>query len=188
MLEAVVIRKIKRPIAMIRWPAYVVGVDRHGRWLFSPKGTICRGQSGSNIGENEVGRGNRDASQPVMHLIPNIGWWTAAWSREPEVTISVDVCTPPRWIDGEWHYIDLELDPTSRSGRVEIHDEDEFVAACEEGLISREEAVEARAAAVEIERSLQQGEEPFGCSGWNKLDEALSLKLPPIRDLRHVES
>ena len=185
--QTVVIRKVKRPEGMGRWPAYVMGGDRHGLWLFSPKGTIYRGQSGSEIAECEVGQGDREAGLDVMHLIPDSGWWITAWCREHEVRIGVDICTPPRLIDGEWSYIDLEIDPALLSdGRVEIHDEDEFAAACKAGVISPDEAIEAQAATAEIEQCLLNGTEPFGRVGWDRLEEALGLSLPPIRELRHI--
>lgn len=188
MSEKVIIRKVKRPEAMIRWPAYVVGKDDHGLWLFSPKGTICRGQSRSGRSEVEVGQGNREAGLPVMHLMPDSGWWTASWCRVPKSRISVDVCTPPRLIDGEWTYIDLELDPWAYDGNVEIDDEDEFDDACEAGLILPDEALEARAAATEVVGAMRSNSEPFGTLGWSKLDEAIHRALPPIRELRHVET
>ena len=83
----------------------------------------------------------------------------------------------------------LELDPLAfPDGRVEIEDEDEFVAACDVGLISHDEAIKARAASTEVERCLRHRTEPFGRVGWDKLDEALSFSLPPIRVLRHVST
>ena len=186
-----VIRKVKRPEGIARWSVYVMGNDRHGLWLYSPKGTIYRSQVGLNVvGECEVGQGIGEAGLPVMHLIPNAAWWTAAWCSDGEnPQISVDICTPPTPIDGEWSYIDLELDPVAYSdGRVEIDDEDEFVDACEAGLITRDEAINARSAAAEVERCLRHRIEPFGHLGWDKLDEALSLSLPPIRALRHLST
>ena len=109
-----------------------------------------------------------------MHLMPNAGWWTAAWCRDHEVTISVDICTPPKLTDGEWTYIDLELDPVGLSdGSVEIYDEDQFVAACEAGQISREEAIEARNAATEIERCLRHRTETIWLFGLGKTQRSL---------------
>jgi hypothetical protein len=189
-LPTTVIRKVRRPEdkGICRWPAYVMSNDHHGQWLYSPKGTIHRFQVGSKIvRECEVGQGDAEAGHPVMHLVPHGAWWFAAWSWVGEIGISVDICTPPTLIDDEWSYIDLELDPFAFfDGHVEIDDEDEFVAACEEGLISHNEAVEARATATEVEQYLRDHTEPFGLIGWNKLDEAISLSLPPIRELRHV--
>ena len=184
--KPVVIRKIKRSKALGRWPVYEIGRDRYGLWLYSPKGTIYRGQEGSDIGECEVGQGDRPEGMPVMHLIPNEGWWIAAWCSE---YISVDICTPPTFIDGEWHYTDLELDPIAfTDGRVEVHDEDEYAAACDTGLILHDEAIQARVAATEVEQGLRHHTEPFGCVGWEKLHEAEGLSLPPIRELRHVST
>ena len=123
-----------------------------------------------------------------MHLIPREGWWIAFWCvRGGKSVISLDVCTPPTFIDGEWLYTDLELDPHAfADGRVEIHDEDEFLAACHAGLISRAEAREARAAAQEIEQCLRDRLEPFGRVGWQRLDEASDMGLPPITVLLDV--
>ena len=119
MRETAVIRKVKRPEGMGRWPVYVMDRDCYGLWLFSPRGTIFRGQFGSTIGECEVGQGDREAGLDVMHLIPNSAWWTAAWCRGHGIPISVDICTPPKRVDGEWSYFDLELDPVAfADGRV----------------------------------------------------------------------
>ena len=184
--EITVIRKIKRPEGILRWPAYMISSDRYGLWLYSPKGTICRGQSGTQVLENEVGRGNREEGLPVLHLIPKEAWWIAAWCS---LHLHFDICTPPTLIGGEWNYIDLELDPlVFPDGRVVIQDEDEFAAACETGLIPREEATGARTALEDVMRCLRSHTEPFGRVGWDKLKEAMSLPLAPIRVLRRVET
>ncbi len=180
-----VIRKLKRPATMYRWPAYVVCSDRHGLWLYSPKGTVHRGQVGETIGECMVGLPTEGA--PVIQLVPTSYWWTATWCRESDMSISVDICTPAVLADGEWTYTDLELDPIRRGdGHVYVDDEDEFAAACAAGLISAAEAARARAAAVSTVRHLQDRAEPFGDLGWQRLDEALSLPLAPITALREV--
>ena len=189
-MRTVVIRKVKRPEGIARWSAYVMGSDHHRLWLYSPKGTLYRSQVGSDIGECEVGQGSGPAGLPVMHLIPDAAWWIAAWCSDGHnAHIGVDICVPPALIDGEWRYIDLELDLVAHAdGRVRIEDEDEFIDACEAGLIARDEAIHAQAAAVEIERGLRDRTEPFGRHGWDKLDEALLLPLSPIRALRHVST
>lgn len=182
----VVLRKVKRPEGMGRWPAYAMGEDRHGLWLYGPKGPIYRGQVGSRVSECEVGQGSRQAGQHVLHLIPS-AWWLAEWCREPQAMICVDICTPPARVDGEWRYVDLELDPVARAdGSVEVVDEDEFAAACAAGLIPPVEEAAARAAAAQVEGQLQGRQEPFGRAGWGRLDQAVRLRLPPIRDLRPV--
>lgn len=188
--KTTVMRKVKRPEGFGRWPAYELSIDDYGIWLFSPKGTIYRGQTGSHVVELEVGQGTGDAGLPVLHLIPNARWWTAWWcSHDRPLFISVDICIPPALADGEWRYTDLELDALAYpDGRVEVHDEDEFVDACEAELISPEEATHARAALMEIERCLRDHIEPFGRVGWSKLDEAVNLGLPPIKVLADASS
>ena len=109
------------------------------------------------------------------------------WRREHYSMISVDTCTPPAVFDDEWTYVDLELDPVMRSnGNVEIEDEDEFVEACKAGFISDAEAANARAATLETAQAMRDRTEPFHQRGWERLDQALSLTLPPIKSLRHV--
>jgi hypothetical protein len=185
MMKTTVIRKIKRPGGMGRWPAYVLAEDSFGSWLYSPLGCVYRGQSGETITECEVGQGNRARGLPVLHLVPRVGWWFAAWYRiGGAAIIGIDICTPPTRINDEWHYTDLELDPHGLDGgRVELHDEDEFTAACEAGLISATEASEASAAAAELVQCLREKREPFGRVGWDRLDSALGLQLPPITTL-----
>ena len=63
-----------------------------------------------------------------------------------------DISTPPRLHGSVWSYVDLELDVwvEALTGSVQIEDEDEFVAACADGTISRPEAEAARLAADEI--------------------------------------
>jgi hypothetical protein len=145
-MTTTVIRKIKRPDGVGRWSAYVVSEDTYGLWLYSPKGTIYRGRSGRSSTRLEVGQGDRQAGQHVMHLVPRQAWWIAAWTTEgPSAGIAVDVCTPPELKDGEWHYCDLELDPLAYlDGRVEILDENELQMACAIGLITEAEAAQAR--------------------------------------------
>jgi protein associated with RNAse G/E len=186
MLRKTIIRKVKRPDGVGRWPAYVVSEDSFGVWLYSPKGTIYRGRTGSIITECEVGQGHRAAGRPVLHLIPRAAWWMAAWCFDgDEPVIGADICTPPSLIEGEWRYVDLELDPhVFGDGRVEVLDEDEFRAACDAGVIVPTEAVEARKAAQELARHLRDRVEPFGAIGWGRFHDALALTLPPITVLR----
>ena len=185
-MNTTVVRKIKRSDGGAgRWPAYVLGEDTFGLWLYSPRGCLYRGRTGVTLHECEVGQGNRATGLPVMHLIPRVGWWFAAWYRNGDAPIiGIDICTPPTLIDDEWHYTDLELDPHAfDDGRVEIHDEDEFLAACKAGFISFTEAKEARQAADEVAQGLRDKREPFGCVGWDRLDLAVALRLPPITTL-----
>jgi hypothetical protein len=156
--------------------------DACGVWLYSPKGTIYRGRTGSIVTECEVGQGDREAGRAVMHLVPTTGWWFAVWLADGETSfIAIDICTPPVLIDDEWRYTDLELDPVAYAdGRFELQDREEFVAACGAGVITPAEAAEARAAADVLEGYLKGGVEPFGTVGWERLRRALASGLPPI--------
>jgi protein associated with RNAse G/E len=177
-----IIRKVKRPDGIGRWPAFVVSEDSFGVWLYSPKGTIYRGRTGSIVTECEVGQGHRAEGRPVLHLVSRAAWWIAAWCFDGDrPVISVDICTPATLIDGEWHYVDLELDPhVFGDGRVEVLDEEEFRAACEAGLITPTEAIEARKSARQLEQNLRDRVEPFGHIGWQRFHDAAALRLPPI--------
>lgn len=53
-------------------------------------------------------------------------------------------------------------------------------------MITPDEAIKAQAASDEVERCMRHGIEPFGCVGWDKLEEAISFSLSPIRALKHV--
>lgn len=184
------IRKVKRPGSFGRWPAYEFASDTHGLWFFSPKGTIYRGYpaEGSSI-DWEVDR-PPDAPEGTseLQLVPTHGWWVANWYELSGVRhIAVDICVPAQLASGEWSFVDLELDPHWKAdGNVELHDEDEFDAAVQSGLIASEEASEARAASNQILDWLREGVEPFGRDGWRLFDEALASFLRPIKDLADV--
>lgn len=186
LMKSIVLRKVKRhPDGLRRWAAYDIGTDDHGTWLFSPKGTIFRGESEGEIGECEVGQGSGPEGIPVLHLMPVSGWWMAEWATYSGSNLqnSIDICTPPRIIDGEWTWVDLELDITARDGRIEVHDEDEFAEACAAGVITREQATRAREATTDTTGWLTNYSEPFGLLGWDRLEAAIAMELPPITKL-----
>ena len=182
------IRKIKRSKGFARWSAYEFDRDGLGLWLFTPPGSLFRAEVGGAITECEVGQGTRPAGLAVLHLIPPSGWWMAQWTAEGErAFISVEVCTPPALVGGEWQFVDLELDPyRGPDSRVIVDDEDEFVAACAAGMITSGEAAAARAAATEVAGWLASRVEPFGQVGWAKLCDAAHRGLAPLRWLPDV--
>lgn len=179
------IRKLKQPKGFARWPAYEFERDVFGLWLFTPQGSLFRAEVDGVVTECEVGQGTRPAGLAVLHLIPLSGWWMAQWTAEGEQAfISVEVCTPPALVGDEWQFVDLELDPyRGPDGRVAVEDEDEFVAACEAGLISPEAAAAARATAAGLASWLSDDVEPFGLVGWQKLRAAVALGLAPLTRL-----
>jgi hypothetical protein len=176
-MEMNFVQKQKRGQGSGQWPAYVLGEDAHGVWLFCPAGTPYRGWNihGQFVWSGEVGQGDRDAGMAVVHLVPRAGWWIASWWDDAAGRrISIDICTPPALADDVWHYDDLELDVQAfQDGVVVIDDEAGLVAACEAGEMTAEEARAARAAADALAKLLQQRAEPFGVLGWAKLDAAL---------------
>ena len=182
----VIIEKAKRPSGVARWPAYVVDCDVTGTWLYSPKGCIHTYEDENGIATCAVGGGAPDhPGYDVMHFIPAAGWWIAAWCREHQAVISVDICTPPVFIAGRWRYTDLELDPLLyKDGSVVIDDEDEFAEACDLGHISPDKAENARHWADRIVDDLRRHREPFNQLGWSKLDAAIASALPPTHSLK----
>lgn len=186
-VETVLVRKRKRPEGSGRWAAYALGEDGHGHWLYTPPGSLYRGERAGIAGECQVAQPDPALpGLPALQLIPRHAWWTAVWTRDDGRgirRISVDVCTPPVLADGEWSYVDLELDLLGdEPGQVETEDEDEFVAACEAGLITGTEASAARAAAATVERLIRDEAEPFGRAGWARWEAAAgSVSAPLVR-------
>ncbi len=186
LLKTTVIRKVKRGGGFGRWPAYEFARDEYGRWLYSPKGTIYRGyDKGGRVVDIEVGQGTRSEGLPVMHLIPRSAWWLAGWYELDGVRrVTVEICTPAQLVEGEWSFVDLELDPQwSAGGDISVEDEEEFDAAVASGIISSYEAVEARAAADDVVARMRDGLEPFGGVGWRRYKDALASEMAAIREL-----
>lgn len=179
------IRKIKRSKGFARWSAYELGRDGFGLWLFTPPGSLFRSEVGGTVAECEVGQGARPSGLAVLHLIPLSGWWMAQWTAEGAGGfISVEVCTPPTLLGGEWQFEDLELDLyRGADSRVIVEDEDEFAAAPAAGSITPKEAAAARRAADEVEGWLAGSVEPFGQVGWGKLRDAARRGLAPLKEL-----
>jgi hypothetical protein len=71
--EVTFIRKLKRPDGSAVWPAYHLGEDRFGTWLFTPKGSLYRGERAGaaaycNVG-SPVGRCGGDAPRPSGRVV-----------------------------------------------------------------------------------------------------------------------
>src|SRR5262249_57594236 len=115
---------------------------------------------------------------PVMHLLPRSTWWIATFSplAVGPRSLNFDISTPPRLHGSVWSYVDLELDVwvDARTGSVQVEDEDEFVAACTDGTISRPEPDAARLAADEIGTLVQRHKGEFGLTGAARLFEAVA--------------
>jgi uncharacterized protein len=147
-----------------------LGEDEHGVWLGAPQNTPVQ----------------RAAEPPIMSpafallVVENVYWTatfnTPAWQGPFAYDVYVDVCTPPRWLDGEVTAIDLDLDVARGfEGRVEIRDEDEFEQHRIRFGYPDEIVAEARAAAVAARRALEAGAEPFATVGDRWLEQAVRL-------------
>jgi hypothetical protein len=185
-LEVCFIRKRKRPDGNGLWSAYRLGVDRYGTWLFTPQGSLYRGERGDVVGYCNVGSPT-GAGVAVLHLVPVAGWWIATfWDLSISAWgITVDICTPPRLLDGVWTYVDLELDVLveAGTGAIRIDDEDEFLDACDRGFIPVDESIAARSAADDLTRMLAGVIEPFSSVGPQRLAHAIRQRLTPLRSL-----
>lgn len=179
--ETVFVRKRKRPIGSGVWAAYVLAEDSDGIWLHTPAGSLHRGEDGEQVGYCESARDPNGAGRSMVQLVPATGWWIASWiAGDDEPAIAIDICTPPELSGSEWAYADLELDPFLRAGRVGVDDWDEFVHACEAGVISADEEAAARSATAQVEHWLRDRIEPFGGKGLGWLDTVRRLALPPL--------
>ena len=185
MPRSVLIEKVKRPHGRGIWGAYETASDSWGRWLFTPRGSLFKGETGAHMSYCNVGSPT-GPGVPVIHLIAPDVWWIATfWEPgEAEWAVTFDISTRPTFAAGCWSYIDLELDvlvPPS-NGDLVIDDEAEFDAACRAGWIRDDEARFARLAVEQI-RTLVEPESGFVETGLARLAEGHAFGLSPLRHL-----
>lgn len=105
-----------------------------------------------------------------MALVPVNDWWVANfYPTHPELSVYVDIATPPEWDGSRLTFIDLDLDVICRlDGTVGIIDQEEFeenrvLYGYPDDLV--EAAIEAADRAVAL---LQADAEPFDetAEGW----------------------
>ena len=182
--EVLHIEKRKRPLATGTWAAYVVAHDEHGLWLFTPKGSLYRGEKDGQVAYLEVGQGHREAGVDVLHLAPVGEWWFAAWHVVDEPTVTIDVCMPPLIQGGCLQYVDLEIDlyrkPTGQHGVIDV---DEFEDACAAGWISESERAEAEATTTSLSARIEREDYLFDGVGWTIYADACAQRLPPLTTL-----
>jgi uncharacterized protein DUF402 len=182
----VYIRKQKRPDGCGLWGAYPTAEDQFGLWLFTPRGSIYRGESRGTIGYCNVGSPTGPGI-PVIHVVPPAAWWIATfWTPgEASWTVTFDISTPPYLSDRVWSYDDLQLDLLldGLSGEVQTEDHDEFEEAIRVGLIHEGEAAAARAAAEAAAELISDRDGVFIRTGQRLLSNALGLGFEPITQL-----
>lgn len=186
MVTPVYIRKQKRPDGSGLWGAYPTAEDQFGLWLFTPRGSIYRGESRATVVHCNVGSPTGPGI-PVMHIVPPGAWWIATFWAPGEAAwiVTFDISTPPRLLDRVWSYDDLELDLQldRSSGLVRTEDQDEFEDAIRVGLIHEHEAAAARAAAEAAVELVSDRHGVFVRTGQRLLSDALDLGLEPITQL-----
>ena len=140
--------------------------DDYGVWFWGAPGTAAQRGDEAPITFDSV----------IIQLISR-DWWAAAWRASGEPEVYVDIVAPAVWREGRVTMIDLDLDVSrARSGRVRIHDEDEF-AEHQVALAYPQELVEGAVAACERVRTMiVRGDEPFATAGAARLAEALALQ------------
>ena len=137
--------------------ARLLGEDRYGTWLATPRGTVVT----YHYGTRPTGRTRVDA----VRLIPTDAWWMAMFLAAPATReVYCDVMTPARWTGpAEITVIDLDIDVVRYRAdrRVEVEDEDEF-AEHRSAMNYPPEVVEgALRGAAELRTRLAGDHEPF---------------------------
>lgn len=94
-----------------------LGRDGAGAWIDAPAGTVV----------------TRSEDEPwplpggFVALVSVNEWWVASfYPTHPDLTVYVDIATPPKWNGSHLTFVDLDLDVICRlDGTVEIIDQDE---------------------------------------------------------------
>lgn len=167
------------------WSAYVLNEDEYGTWLYTPEGSIVAGRRGGVVGSSYVGIPEAPGLD-VLQLVPaDCGWWFGTWAVDQVgPRTAIDICTPPAFHDGEWSYVDLELDVYRRQEMVGIFDGDEFDEACHSRMISAIEREVCLSTAAGLDNRLRAGDRLLDEVVWDRLAAGLRLDLPPLLDAR----
>lgn len=145
-----------------------LGEDAFGVWVLLPQGNPVS-RPGYSI-DNPV-----DAVTLFPREAPAVPIFYRTQDAPPEVQLSiyVDITTPPIWAGDSVTMLDLDLDVAQHiDGRILVLDEDEFA----ENQISYGYPVDlialARASRDEVQLALQTGAEPYRSVGWEWLHSA----------------
>lgn len=90
MAEIRYIRKKKRPDGTAVWGAYETARDELGVWLFTPRGSLFRGERRGETSYCKVGSPDGPGI-PVIHLIRPGCWWIATFWAPEEAPLVVDL-------------------------------------------------------------------------------------------------
>lgn len=186
-MAAVFIRKVKRSGGTGLWGSYVVDDDEHGLWLYTPGQSLYRGTTAA--GEVVMCHAGwpEPPGAPVIHLIPQTGWWFARWQQVPPplgAHVAIDVCTPSELHRGIWSYDDLELDFIKyRNSAWQLVDQDEFDHEVALGRISSSEREASLETVSELRPRLDQHDPVFDVLGWDRLERCARTYFAPLVEL-----
>lgn len=162
------VTKIKIAGPESNWPAYRLGTDAHGTWLFVPAGTVRH---------TEDGEVSDTAPMDGVQLIPADETWVGSWSADG--SIMVEVTTSVELGPTSVRYEVLGLEAWATDDDHELIDV-EYEVARAAGLIRDEQDGPARATAERLARRLAQRVEPFGGKGWEWLGRVRRNELHVI--------
>lgn len=181
LMEIVTIRKRKRPAGTGVWSGYSLAEDEAGLWVYTPAGSAYLGHDGVDFQTCEVAQDPQGNGRDSLVLLPGDQWFVAHFIRGGRLLAHVDVATPPVYVDGVWSYDDLELDPyLTADGDFGVEDEDEFLRACDRGLMTGDEREAAIRSVGVIFEQMGRRDAPLSVAGQNRLLEACALQLPPV--------
>ncbi|WP_163541856.1 hypothetical protein [Occultella kanbiaonis] len=169
------------------WQAYLVEHDHDGIWLFTPAGSRYRSSDGTSEDSCEV-EGGAGPGLDSLSLVPGPSErWLATW-RVPArpLHVSVEVCDWVRRDRDVIVFMDWELDPFRlRSGLVAVEDLDDFADVRAHGLLGRDQAELALAAAASTERGMKLRTAPFDDRGDLRLAAYGEAALPALVEVPH---
>ncbi|HEU4910895.1 MAG TPA: DUF402 domain-containing protein [Actinomycetes bacterium] len=143
--------------AHYEYPLTYLGVDTHGHWGGGRAGTRLAHPGGGFV-----------SAIDWVTLFPDDRPWSASFydGHENQVSVFVDMTTPPVWDGFRVGLVDLDLDVVLlRDGSLFVDDEDEF-AAHQVSLRYPREIVElARRSADDVITEIAAGAEPFATTG-----------------------
>jgi len=163
------------------WMAYLLEEDEHGTWLYTPEGSRVAGRRGGAVATSYVGIPEAPGLH-VLQLVPAGGaWWFGTWAIDQVGRrTAIDICTPATFEDGEWSYVDLELDVYRRQDAVGIFDGDEFDEACQSGMIEADEREVSVSTAAGLDDRLRGSDGLLDEVVWDRLAAVVRLELPPL--------
>jgi len=96
--EVTFIRKLKRPDGSAVWPAYHMGEDRFGTWLFTPKGSLYRGERarGGHGAATGASAAPPVATCPVAARVRRPGWSAQRHRGHPDRHQAAQSSAPPQ--------------------------------------------------------------------------------------------